>query len=150
MYFWLLSSHRVTKPGFFGFWFGFFFLSTGWLLILRAPNPLQMARQVLQAQCYWGITSRVRKAIYDMSPLEANVEKLRLEGSKVEVSNYFSGSKIKARSSHGWLLFSSSSSPAVSLFELSPTLSFISLFHIEYIQVLRMSEWQMGTGRWLV
>lgn len=77
----------------------------------RAPNQFQMARQVLQAQYYWGITSRVRKAIYDMSPLEANMEKLHLEGSKVEVSKYFSGSKIKARRSHGWLLFSLSSSP---------------------------------------
>lgn len=68
------------------------------------------------------------------------MEKFRLEGSKVEVSKYFSGSKIKARSSHGWLLFSSSSSPAFSLFELSQNLSAIFLFHIENIQVLRMSE----------
>lgn len=73
---------------------------------MRAPNPLQMAGQVPQAPCYWGITGRVRKAIYDMSSLEANVEERHLEGGKCEVSKSFSGSKIKARSSHGCVLSS--------------------------------------------
>lgn len=123
----------------FGF-VGFFSPPDKWLLVPRAPNQFQMARQVLQAQCYWGITSRVREAIHDKPPLEANMEKLHLERSKVEVSKYFSGSKIKARCSHGWLLFSSSSSPAVSLFEVGQNLPSISLFPIENIWVLRMSE----------
>lgn len=52
------------------------------------------------------------------------MEKFCLEESTVEVSKYFSGSKIKDRSSHGWLLFFFSSFiSAVSLFELSQNFS---------------------------
>lgn len=80
-----------------------------------------------------------------MPPLQANMEKLCLEGNTAEVSKYSSGSKIKARSSHGWLLFSSSSISAVSLNSAKTYLP-PPIFHIENIWVLRMSEWQRGTG----
>lgn len=104
----LFGCFFVVLLGFF-VWFCLgvvcFFSPTKWFLILRAFNLLQMARQVLQTQYYWGITSRVRKAICDMSPLEVNMEELCLQGGKFEVSKYFSRSKIKGRSSHGCLLF---------------------------------------------
>lgn len=64
-----------TRGGLGWVWLGFGFFSARWFLTLRAPNALQMAGQVLQTRCYWGVTGRVRKAIYDMSPLEANMEK---------------------------------------------------------------------------
>lgn len=75
-----------------------------------------------------------------MSPLGTNREELLLERSRLEASKYFSGSKPKARSAHGWLLFSSPFSPAVSLFDLGQNLSSISLFPIDNIWVVRMSE----------
>lgn len=68
------------------------------------------------------------------------MEKFCLEESTVEVSKYFSGSKIKDRSSHVWLLF----------FFYLPFLQFLCLnsaktslpppvLHIKNIWVLRMS-----------
>lgn len=120
-----------------------------WFYWAVHPNPLPSARQAVQARCYWGITGRVRTAIYGMSHWKSKHGEIVVEWKHSWGQQIFLRVKKKKKSCHVWLLFPFFPAPLAVHFvcwNLAKA-CFPSFLTIKNRQVVRMSnKWGQGVG----